>query len=137
MYSWTWHSLLKYVESVNSVFLWYLTKWFLDFCYHNVSPRAYAKILRIDSLSWQETNRTPEYGHFIALYKSVLSWRWLYWAKYIELYANLFLVKRSQVSPVLLFDWLDFGIVRLYSVYFNSWWWFRWSAKIYIDWVSQ
>jgi membrane-associated PAP2 superfamily phosphatase len=38
-----------YIESVNSIFLWYL-KWILDFYYHNVSPRAYAEILRIDKI---------------------------------------------------------------------------------------
>jgi hypothetical protein len=30
--------------------VWYFTRWILDFYHHNVSPRAYAQILRIDAL---------------------------------------------------------------------------------------
>jgi hypothetical protein len=40
------HQELQLTRSILFFFVWYLT-WILDFYYHNVSPRAYAKILWI------------------------------------------------------------------------------------------
>jgi hypothetical protein len=63
-----------YIESINSVFLWYLTWWFLDFYYHNLSPRAHAEILWIVLFKclvlWNITLETPFLIHIIFEYPS-------------------------------------------------------------------